>query len=259
MLITFRKKYFLKIADIYFSNNYEKNNIKNVDIIIYVQVSKSCINCKKFFTLHIDLSKEKDILFSDFKKNNKYEIKRAMNKDNLRLYILKDLSEDDIIDFSNFYNLFAKNKKLTKCNLNKLKVLKKNNALIISCVKSENDKPLCYHAYVLDSNRARLLYSCSLFRLNKDSSKKALIGRANRYLHWCDIIYFKNIGLKIYDFGGLALDNKNIQKTNIDRFKKGFGGEVITEYKYSKGISFLGKIILNFHKFFRENNFKFYR
>lgn len=250
MLIIFRNKYFLKITEIYFANNYGiSKKIDNVDIIIYVQALKPCTNCKEFFTLHIDLNKEKNIIFSDFKKNNKYEIKRAMNKDNLEIYFLKDLSENNLTNFSKFYNLFAKNKRLTKCNINKLKALRENNALIISCVKSKNDKPLCYHAYVIDSNRARLLYSCSFFRIIKDNSKKALVGRANRYLHWCDIVYFKDIGLKIYDFGGLALNNKNNKTDNIDKFKKAFGGKIVTEYKYIKGISFLGKIVLKFIKY----------
>lgn len=136
MLIIFRNKYFLKIAEIYFANNYGiSKKIDNVDIIIFVQALKPCTNCKEFFTLHIDLNKEKDILFSDLKKNNKYEVKRAMNKDNLKIYILKDLSEDNLTNFSKFYNLFAKNKRLAKCNIKKLRILKQNNALVISCVK----------------------------------------------------------------------------------------------------------------------------
>jgi lipid II:glycine glycyltransferase (peptidoglycan interpeptide bridge formation enzyme) len=58
-----------------------------------------------------------------------------------------------------------------------------------------------------------------------------MTGRANRLLHWEDILYFKNQGYEIYDLGGITLDESNKEGQAIAKFKRCFGGTLIKEYK----------------------------
>ena len=109
---------------------------------------------------------------------------------------------------------------------------------------SDEEEILAYHVYVGDEKTTRLLYSCSTFR--EDDSKKALIGRANKFLHWEDIKYFKNNKYEKYDLGGISsFDNPN----GIDKFKMNFNGEKITYYNIITGNDLLGKILCFLIKF----------
>lgn len=48
---------------------------------------------------------------------------------------------------------------------------------------------LVFHSYICDATDARLLHSASCFR--EESADQSMIGRANKRLHWEDILYFK--------------------------------------------------------------------
>ncbi|WZL71510.1 hypothetical protein QBE52_10345 [Clostridiaceae bacterium 35-E11] len=241
MLTTFKKKYFFKIAEIYFTSHYI-DNIKDCDVMIYFFSSKFIKGCKTVYTLLLDLTKSEESLFSEVHKHTKRKIKKAENKDQLNFFINYAPTDEDIKLFSQFYNTFAKSKKLKKCSMLKLKTLKESNALVISVIKDKTDNPLCYHAYIANHERARVLYSASLFRLPSQREKRNFIGEANRYLHWMDIQSFREKGFMVYDFGGLTLDKGNEAMWNIDRFKIGFGGKVVKEYIYIQAESLRGKI-----------------
>jgi lipid II:glycine glycyltransferase (peptidoglycan interpeptide bridge formation enzyme) len=71
-----------------------------------------------------------------------------------------------------------------------------------------------------------------------------MIGRANRLLHWEDILYFKQEGLSYYDFGGWSSDTTNLERQKINAFKESFGGVIIPQYSYYVPVSLLGKIFL---------------
>jgi lipid II:glycine glycyltransferase (peptidoglycan interpeptide bridge formation enzyme) len=71
-----------------------------------------------------------------------------------------------------------------------------------------------------------------------------MIGRANRLLHWDDICFFKNNGFLIYDMGGYSMDKDNEELQAINKFKEGFGGEIIKEYKSQIPQTFKGSIFL---------------
>jgi lipid II:glycine glycyltransferase (peptidoglycan interpeptide bridge formation enzyme) len=104
------------------------------------------------------------------------------------------------------------------------------------------------HAYITFNNRARLLHSASLFRKANDVSLKNLIGRVNRLLHWEDIKYFKENQYLIYDFGGIDNDSTNQETQYINKFKMGFGGKVVKEYKSLIPVSLKGYLYLFYKK-----------
>ncbi|NMC27917.1 MAG: aminoacyltransferase [Syntrophomonadaceae bacterium] len=97
---------------------------------------------------------------------------------------------------------------------------------------------LAYHAYVGSEHRARLLYSVSLFR--DEDEDASLVARANTYLHYQDMMCFKNRGVTSYDWGGIKSFD---EPTGIDSFKMGFGGERRTCFNIIAGRSMLGKAL----------------
>jgi len=131
-----------------------------------------------------------------------------------------------INDFCLLYDSFAKSIGINNANKEKMIAYRDGNNLAFTKAIDGNGRVICMHALIFDDSRARLLYSYSVFR-GLDKNTRDISGRANKSLHWFDIIQFKKRSLKCYDFGGISLKGET---ENIDKFKMAFGGEVITEY-----------------------------
>ena len=91
------------------------------------------------------------------------------------------------------------------------------------------------HVYVVDPSigRVRMIRSASLFR-DLDKPKQAVVGRANRFLHFQDMIHFRNEGLHQYDFGGYHLPSEQVSQDlrQVSDFKASFGGRLLAEANY---------------------------
>lgn len=248
MLITLRRKYLLKIGEVYFTPDY-KQKVESADIVAYLHSLKPCEGASELYTLHIDLSQSKEKLFSGISKRTRRRINTAINKDCLDYLINCSPTDQEIKKFAVFYNIFARNKGIGKCNPNKLKALRDEKGLFISTVRNKKGENLCYHAYLGDTEFTRILYSASHFRLSEETAWRNLIGRANRFLHWMDLNYFKDQGFLIYDFGGLALNTENEVLNNIDRFKLGFGGKILSEYAFYQSQNVWGSLALKFRDY----------
>jgi hypothetical protein len=75
-----------------------------------------------------------------------------------------------------------------------------------------------------------------------------MVGRANRYHHWQDIVKFKNLGIATYDLGGWYADTTDPAKININKFKEEFGGELVKHFNCRHGITTKGKLFLLLRK-----------
>jgi hypothetical protein len=179
---------------------------------------------ESFFTKVIDISTPVAAFESRFDQKTTYEIRRAI-KDGVTTAI-----ETDLNHFIDFYNLFAKTKKLPKLSSNFNNYL--SRIVITKAVYDEQD--IVMHAYLSDasSKRVRLLHSASLFRRENDTQLKAVIGRANRLLHFKDMCLFKEQGFEVYDLGGYAAETTDEALIRINQFKDSFGGELIQESDY---------------------------
>lgn len=177
-----------------------------------------------FYTKTIDISKPIFTFESAFDQKTTYEIRRA-TKDGVTTTI-----DADFTRFVNFYNLFAQTKKMPKLKTSFSNY--KSCTVITKAVYNQQD--IVMHAYVVDSGqkKVRLLYSASLFRNEEDTQLKAIIGRANRLLHFRDMCFFKERGFEVYDLGGYAANTNNAALQRINQFKDSFGGELIQESDY---------------------------
>ena len=93
-------------------------------------------------------------------------------------------------EFLPFFNDFAPTKHLKKLTSNNLKAY--SESLVITKAFLD-DVVFAMHAYVMDreEGQARLLYSATVNR-NTSTIDLNLVGRANRFLHWSDMLMFKD-------------------------------------------------------------------
>lgn len=119
--------------------------------------------------------------------------------------------------------------------------------LNISHVKSKEGNSLNWRVYYYNKNRVIPLHS-GLIRSSTDTSYNQMLGRANRYHRWQDILQFKKLGVLLYDFGGLYTNTTNQKLLNINRFKEGFGGEIVRQFDCRYGITMKGKLFLHLRK-----------
>lgn len=161
-------------------------------------------------------------------KNTRYKVRRALNKDGLYTELLMDISEQELSEFFTFYNSFADLKNLGHIGEAKVRKLATDGMYAITKCYGSDGTLLVEHTYYLDKKDSRVMLatSCSLYRKDEYVQYKNLIGRANRMLHFQDMLYFKDAGYHIYDFNGIS--NFSEETMAIADFKKGFGGKVIT-------------------------------
>src|SRR5262249_59999119 len=102
---------------------------------------------------------------------------------------------------------------------------------------------LVWHAYVCIGAADCLIYSASWFR-GKDSRYRSLVGRANRWLHWQDMLRFKRAGVHCYDWGGMFRDESTADRAGINQFKRMFGGRTMQNYDWTVPVNAAGRILL---------------
>lgn len=230
MLAITRTKFGFPIGDVFFaSRDFTPTPQASIWFLIQARESRPYLYPVK--TQVIDLTADRDKLFTTMSSNTRYKIKRA-EREGLVPSVIKNPSIDDLSRFANFFNAFARHKDLPPCNIKKMRALNGANGILLASISNQNGELLCSHAYVKDdeASRLRLLYSASHYRAAADSSERNLIGRANRLLHWHEISTFKDLGFKDYDLGGIPIDDSDPEKNAIARFKKEFGGTEVTEY-----------------------------
>jgi len=227
------KKYIFTINDIY--GSYREENIPKADVNCYFQQS-DYIGADKRLTLHkkvknlcVDLYKPVEQLRKELNKDTRYQINRA-GKDDLRIRHLIAPTIGDIQEFKELFNQFAREKGIELCRENKVKALQKSGRLAISYVYNKDGRKLAGHLCIIDGIRATGLYSYSS-RFTESGIPPRNIGRANRYLHWHEILFFKKLGYEVLDFLGLSLNEEDTGQQNLNKFKKSFGGREDIQYQ----------------------------
>lgn len=197
--------------------------------------------CSPFLTLVIDLSQDEDAIFAKFGNTNRYKIKRADKKDGLAFERYAD-PRPHLDRFCTFYNEFAQQKSLVLAYRRGLHAAADAGQLVLTTA-SRGGEPLVWHAYIMSGNRAALLHSASHFRA-KDNDERALVGRANRWLHWRDMLELKTMGLSEFDWGGLFADESKPEQASINRFKYEFGERRETTYNCTYPITMRGRLAM---------------
>jgi lipid II:glycine glycyltransferase (peptidoglycan interpeptide bridge formation enzyme) len=261
-MIYYKEKNGTKMAEIWY--NYNERPDGKIDVLRYKYVAErkeKAASFEELWTLLIDLEKAEDELFFHIRKNTRYEIKRARNKDAIEsATLLKkgEKNEEKLKQYIDFFNAFAESKHRSLIDFSDLEQFYNSGTLCLRFARASahapapaGNDPLSMHAYVVSDGAARLYQSSSLFRVSEDSEYKNLVGRANRLLHWEDMLYFKKEGVRWYDFGGwyggAATTQSYREQLLIDQFKESFGAEKKREYSFIEPASFWGKIAVLAH------------
>lgn len=170
---------------------------------------------------YIDLSVNIDTLLNNLSKTTRLHINKA-NKLNIKYKIDFNPNLKNTKIFISSFKLFASKKNISFSS-NRILALQKINALILSYVYI-HEELITIHAYLHDNTTLILLHT---FNLSENNSTSAL---ANKYLHWKEIISFKEKKFKILDFGGIDL----LKVPGISRFKLSFGATKIKRYSAVK-------------------------
>lgn len=182
---------------------------------------------KNSFELHIpnfliDLRLDEETIYKKIRKSTRADIRKASEKDKLKFYIIENPSDSQLQDFSRLFNAFAKGKNLSPCNMDKIMAIRDQYALIMTYVEDAHHRILCTSILIVDEENRQLygLYGATDRFSRAAKEERALIGRANKYLHWKEIKWAKSKGMDWYNFGGEVI-RKGDQ--GVNDFKRRFG------------------------------------
>lgn len=204
-------------------------------------------------TLITDLRSSPEEMYKQYPYELRREIKRAASEDgvNIFFYTHTDLENDPgiIREFTKMYLQYCdliQNEELKKTYRdNSIDLYIQNKCILVSKAEFTNGK--AYHVYVWDDEDCLFIYSVSDHK-GKDVDSK-LAGRANRLLHYRDLLWFKEHGVIHYDWGNVtSFDEPN----GIDKFKMSFGGRKVKVYSYLVGNTARGKALVSLKKHVRR-------
>ena len=241
-MIAYQKK-FLRIAEYWGA---EPAGNPQVDLVRFFQHSEPLADafCREFYSIEVDLQQPETDLFSQMKRNTRYEIRRAQESHQF-LYKIGDGNGTPILnEFVDNHDQFAALKGQAKIDRLWMSTVAAEGLLKISRIQDASGQTLVWHAYHLGGERATLLHSVSILRPESSTHLRSQVGRANRYQHWQDILHFKQLGLTIYDFGGWYEKKEDRARLNINKFKEGFGGHIVKTYICERALTLRGRIFL---------------
>jgi len=214
-----------------------------VDVVLHRQRATpiAAAQVVPFLSLVSDLSVNEDAIADRFGETCRYQVRRAETKDRLSMEFIVD-PESRLDEFRAFFDAFAGQKSLAPADPRWLIAACKARQLALASA-SRNGETLVWHAYVMSGTTARLQHSGSYFR-NKENDYRALVGRANRWLHWRTLLRFKEMGMERYDWGGLFEDESVPERAGINNFKRSFGGQQERTYDCTLPVTFKGRIYL---------------
>jgi Acetyltransferase (GNAT) domain len=223
-----------------------------VDIAIYRQraapVSDAHARTTPFLSIVTDLRADEDAIAGRFGKDCRYKIRRADARDGLSMELIAE-PEGRLDEFRAFYDAFASEKSIWASDRRWLVSACSARQLTLTSV-SRDGETLAWHAYLVCGKAAWLQYTGSCFR-RKDNDYRSLVGRANRWLHWKEMLRFKAMGIERYDWGGLFEDESVPGNAGINNFKRDFGGQEVRSYDCTLPVTLRGRVWLALREFRR--------
>jgi lipid II:glycine glycyltransferase (peptidoglycan interpeptide bridge formation enzyme) len=172
-------------------------------------------------TLEISLNQSVEELKAGMVKSYRQQIRQSEEAG----ILFKEIPDRNL--FVPFYNSFAEGKGIPVLSNTRIQEYGSDFIVVGAYL---DDVLLAAHTYLIDraSKTVRVFHSATQ-RLN-GSIDRNLVGKANKYLHYCGMLHFKNLGFEIYDFGGIAFNTENPDLQGINNFKTQFGGNVVESF-----------------------------
>ncbi len=210
------------------------------------------------WTLLIDLSATETELMSRLSSNTRTQVRRA-EREGISIERLNCREAGRLDEFAHFWSRFSESKADVRSILNisvQLHMLQRMaNASILELSRAVGPagEILAYHVIIVAGERARVHHSASLFRIEGlNSAQRHLIGRANRFLRWQNILYYKRYGFTQFDMGGWYAGNEDDSLLRVNAFKEEFGGQPVCEYDAMIACTMIGRWALAVQELLRK-------
>lgn len=246
LLMIFSTRMSVCIADLYFDEATPPTLELEVDIIRYNQwlTPVAGATCTPVSTIAVNLWRSTDELLSKMKDGARYKIRRAGAKDELSYEFWNDGNSEAIMRFADHFDRCAALKHIPGASLKRLWILARNGALDVSFVRDKFGELLAANSYIVTPSRVRILHTGASFRATTDQIRRALIGRANRYLYWRDMLRFREAGVRIFDFGGYYTGSQDEEKLRVNDFKAQFAGDILHEFNCERAVTLKGEVAI---------------
>lgn len=226
-MLTIRKKFsFVSVAEHWYECRYKWYQLFGLHAYMHVKnnVAKPALMLQsESYTVENDLTLSGEEILAGFSKQYRNQVRQAEKEGVTAIY------NRDIKTFVPFFNEFAKTKNISLTSERRLEEM--GETLMLSHAVL-NGQVLVSHSYFYDQETLVVhTYHSASVRFS-DTIDKNLVGKANKYLHYQDMLYFQSKGVKTYDFGGYAgpKDTRDLQ--GVNDFKLGFGGKVVPCVNY---------------------------
>lgn len=239
--MSIQRRHWPRVAEFWFGEPFEASGADVAYLYQAPAIPKGVVSNEKH-TLVVDLQQTPEALLAGMKQETRYEVRRALQKDGLTEVQAHVPSVAEVDAFQAFYAEFAAEKGLVSVSRSYLLAALEAGGLQLSA-SCAGEEVLVRHSYLVVGKRARLWHSASLFR-GQDGARRNLIGRANRLLHYQDMLAFKVKGIQEYDFGGWYAGAEDEEKLRINKFKEGFGGVPRCEYEATLPLTLVGRLYL---------------
>ena len=228
------------VANVYFE---EEPGQVDADIVHYIQRASPMPDSyySVFCTIVLNLGREPDALLAAMHKNTRHEIRQGLRRGLCHTAWRNDLT---VLERACcFYDRFAALKGLPPADRRYLRLLAEAGHLDLSVVR-DGDRDVVWHAYYRTPERVLALISASLFMAHADPSERALIGIANRYHTWMDMLMFRDAGIPVFDLGGWYDGTTDQEKLRINNFKERFGGTIVRNFDCHRALTLKGALML---------------
>ncbi|MBC6491858.1 hypothetical protein ACFSQD_10955 [Flavihumibacter stibioxidans] len=175
------------------------------------------------YTVELDLTKSKEQILEDFSRTVKSQVRNS-EKDGVHCYF-----DQDVRKFVGFFNEFAPSKGIPPETVER--ILGYGDSLKISYAELDG-QILAAHTYVYDQEQKIVRQMHSASKRFDEQFDKNKIGRANKYLHYRDMLAFKDQGITAYDFGGYQETHSDKVIESLLNFKLDFGAVKKTSSNY---------------------------
>lgn len=256
MIVISKKNKHYSVDKVFFATNDSIGNYKSTsDIISYFYSDVDPAQYKNFysaplFSARTDLTKSDEEILADCTKTVRYEILRAQKESVIcDFFNSNSISQDCVKELHNNYIKFCEQTGKTSLESffseNELLLLLEKHSLAYSVASTNSHK--VFHIYCYDQNASTLMFSFSI-QIVDDSlvADKNSLARANKFLHYRDMLEFKYEGLSVYDWGGLFCSSN---PNGIDKFKLSFGSFAVDVNNVYIGNTLKGKLLVTLLKF----------
>jgi lipid II:glycine glycyltransferase (peptidoglycan interpeptide bridge formation enzyme) len=188
----------------------------------------ACLFIKeKRLTLLTNLTIELDVIFNKFSSTVRNAIRKSV-KEGVTCCRFSNIEE-----YLSFFNDFAQEKHINMDN--KQRVLSYGIEYFYMFAAFKDNRILAIHSVLVDKASASAVQLTSANSRLVDASERRIIGNANKQLQFFELEYLKNMGIEMYDWGGIGTSKdiaENPGISGINEFKMAFGGEITEQFVY---------------------------